>query len=201
MGVELQIHALQNEGLYPAMTPPRVYKDKQYESSNAMVMLVPEGSIMLTIVSENGSIFIQHKHEQEVKWHMASALMQNFSLPPDIIFHVLLYIDKFNHVVLGMYDMSRVNGVSTKEKTCLQRHIELRKLVGEQTIHVREESIHKFHMRFLWVGYEKDCISSLKKRENIIGLNFKVKCIAKLPENLTNDEFARMLPPLKIPVY
>lgn len=191
LGVELLLHNLKNQALYPALGPPRAYKDKSYRESEAMVMIVPEGSIMLSVVRQGQTIYVQNRSTGELQWHVSTFLPAN-AFKRDTVVHALLYCDiKKNHV-LGLFDMTRMEEGEIIDDGILQRHMMMRSAIKEHTV-------RELQIKFLWVGYEKDCVHALLNPSTINGLNFKVKCIAKLPTNVSEDEFIRIIPPLRLP--
>lgn len=191
LGAELLMHSMKNLPLYPQLSSPRVYKDKTYRDSDAMVMIVPEGAIILSLVRHGKTLFVQNRSTGELQWHVSTFIPASM-FKDDTAVHALLYCDcKQNHV-LGLFDMTRVEGGGIAEEGVLQRHMMMRSSLKEYTL-------NNLQIKFLWVGYEKDCVHALLNPTTINGLNFKVKCIAKLPPRVDEDEFVRIIPPLRMP--
>jgi hypothetical protein len=191
LGAELMFHTLERDELYPSLSAPRTYKGSEGHDSNSMVMIIPEGSIMISVVRQGDTLYIQKTSAGVSTWHV-NVLLHSHSFPEDSIVHAMLYADKCQNYTLGIFDMSRLNSRFLHEHAPLQRHVLLRESM-------QEHQIQDLQVKFLWVGYEKDCLKALKNRNMISGMNFHVKCIGRLPENSKQDSFVKMLPPINIP--
>lgn len=193
MGCELHLHSMSSNPIYPPLTTPRVYDQANYQilPDDKIVMIIPEGAIMVHVVNTGGLMYIQTIVDGHTQWNIGSGLLYETEFPPESSVQCVLYFDKENREILGVFDVIRLNGVELSHIGALQRHIQLRESMKEHTV-------KGIQVRFLWVGYEKDCLRAIRSPDSIAGLHFNVKCIGRIPEDLKKDCFERMLPPLVI---
>ena len=82
--------------------------------------VVPEGSIILSVVRHGQTIFVQNRSTGELQWHVNTFLPTNV-FKDDTAVHALLYCDcKQNHV-LGLFDMTSMEDGGIAEDEILRR--------------------------------------------------------------------------------
>ena len=194
LGAPLYMHGLDTV-MYPEFDDMKRYEASrtQQELDSTAAMLVPMDAILMTIVRQGASLYIHTTTHSDTRWHLAHAFgLVCAHFPDDSAVQCLQFQDKNGMNILGLFDCSRLHGKDMSDTPPITRHILLRE-------NFQEHYIINMHVTFLWVGVEASCVHTLLDQDASNHLPFKVKCIARVPINIKEDAFTRLLPPLCIP--
>ena len=122
-------------------------------------------------------------------------------LPGDSACRAIAYTSVSNVLVLGLYDLTRLEGTDLRPRTILERHAMLHETVA---LNFRQYELHAAqahaaaararqwdaNVRVHWVGWQEACLEVLEKSRD---LPFKASHICRLEE----DEYVKLLAPVR----
>ena len=159
LGVQVHVdHNVVKENVRPTQVPGRV-SSYSAAADNHLAIMLPSEFHMLTFVVDNGNSVFVHTELcadslflVQAQWRFIANVFGS-----DSVVHGLLYHDKANVPVLGIFDATRLRGVDLHTESLLERHMKIYTLMHEMP----HPSI-QYH----WMGYAKHCHANVRNPNN-----------------------------------
>lgn len=111
-------------------------------------------------------------------------------LPKDSVCRAVVYRDKADKLIFGVYDMLRVQGVDQTHLPVIERHKQVHALFKKQAVDA--VSPH-------WVGEEGCLVQHVKNKQFCDSLPFDIDYMLRMHEDGEREVYRQVLKPLHLP--
>jgi len=162
--------------------------------AKTMSTLHPEGAHIVSVaVDTAGGCFV---YTESGTVHANMFVMKplyalDSILPPDSVVHAFLFTNKAGAVNLGLFDVTRISGVSLMNKSVLERYIILDKMIRSGC----EERPMPAHVSCHWVGHEAACMDFICNNST----SFVANSVMRVPTDPRTEQCMLVLRPIFVP--
>ena len=197
LGTEILLMLEQNRQFVESMRVlemPSVHERKGTSSaatSHFSSMLFPTEAEFYTVFTDiNGGVFVRAAGNNSVFFLQEQWLELAKAIKQDSVCRVICYRDRTQRLILGAYDVLRVQGVDYAELPVVKRHALLHSVLAH---HGSMQNIVPH-----WVGEEGCLVQHMKANAFCNNMPFVTEHILRLDESEGTEVYRRVLRPLQI---
>jgi len=155
-----------------------------------MSTLRPEGAHIISVVVDSaGGCFVYTVDANMFVMKPSYAL--DGVLPPDSVVHAFLFTNKAGVVNVGVFDVTRISGVSLMDKSVIERYIILDKMIRSGCAGRPMPA----HVSCHWVGHEAVCMDFICNNTT----TFVANSVMRVPTDPRTEQCMLVLRPLVVP--
>ena len=199
LGVEIVFMLEQTDELLQSMQQyslPLVQQRKFTSSASSQhfaAMLLPKNAEFFVVYTDaNSEVFVRAEGYAgcffvQLQWAQLKEL-----LPPETVCRALLYRNKQEQLILGVFDVLRLAGVDHTQMPVVERHKVVHQLYGRLGKMLNGIVPH-------WVGEEGCLLEHMRDAAFCDGLPFEIDHMLRIDESGTEEVYKLVLRPLQLP--
>ena len=159
LGIQVYVDKnMVDDSIRPKHVPTRVHSFSSSMSRDCAIMLPSEFHMLTFVVDDVNAVFIHTElcmdslFIVQPMWNFMATVFGR-----DSVIHCVLYHDKANALVLGVFDATRLRGVDLSSESIIQRHIKVHEI-----LHQNPHPDVYYH----WLGYAQNCLENLHNPNN-----------------------------------
>lgn len=177
---------------------PEVLKKKRHSTvanEQLPAMLLPKNADMYVVYTDSNScLFVRSPAYSgcfflQERWEQLAPVLQQ-----DSVCRAIVYRDKSQKLIMGVYDVLQLQGVAQTHLSVLQRHTVLHSLFAN---HILSDSSCSVCAH--WLGEEGCLLQHMKKKQFCDSLPFDLEHMLRIEECAGTETYTLVLKPLQLP--